>query len=283
MISATNCYLLGMRTYNQTPIETEEKIIKLYSCGKSSIIISKELNTNPTTVLKVVRRHGLTTRTTKQTSKKYTFNEHFFKTINTEEKAYWLGFILADGCISQGKDIIIALKETDGKHLDKFIKSIGGNNKYQIVISKGFGGQFPTARLAIRSQEMCDDLQKRNITERKSLIAIPPIISKSLQRHFWRGIIDGDGHVCVNHQYPYESFELGLCGSKMVIQGFIDYVKSALHLDLPLEKDHNIWRTRTSGKKAMRLCALLYDDSNVSLDRKIKIYEQYKQNHVDNP
>ena len=29
----------------------------------------------------------------------YTYNKKFFKEINTEEKAYWAGFIAADGNI----------------------------------------------------------------------------------------------------------------------------------------------------------------------------------------
>ena len=277
----THCYLLAMRIYNQTSAEIEQKIINLYTSGASSVIISKQLDTNPTTVLKIVRRYGFTPRTTKQTSKRYSFNENFFEKIDTEEKAYWVGFILADGCISRGKDIIIALKEDDKSHLDKFIKSIDGNNKYFIGKNNHFGGNYKLARLSIRSKKMYNDLLKWNITERKSLTINPPSIQKHLQRHFWRGVIDGDGHICINNQYLYKSLEIGLCGSNAVIRGFINYVGSVLSFNTRLSTDHNIWRTRTSGKKAKQLCALLYDDAVVYLDRKMKIYEQYKQTHIN--
>ena len=33
--------------------------------------------------------------------RKYNVNHDFFESINTEERAYWLGFISADGCISE--------------------------------------------------------------------------------------------------------------------------------------------------------------------------------------
>src|SRR3990170_2799311 len=36
--------------------------------------------------------------------KKYEYNKSVFKNINTEEEAYWLGFILADGCICYTMD-----------------------------------------------------------------------------------------------------------------------------------------------------------------------------------
>lgn len=62
-----------MRNYNQTPIEIENQIIKLYQEGKSSVTLSKQFDTNPSTVLQIVRRNGGETRTTKETSKRYTF------------------------------------------------------------------------------------------------------------------------------------------------------------------------------------------------------------------
>lgn len=281
MILTTRCYLLAMRTYNQTPVEIEHNILNAYVSGSSSVIISKQFNIDPTTILKIVRRYGVIPRTTRETSKRYTFNENFFEHINTEEKAYWLGFILADGCVSRGKDIIISIKDSDKHHLDKFIKSIEGNNKYQVRQNNRFGGIYKLANISIRSKKMYLDLNKLNITERKSLIVIPPIIMEPFKRHFWRGVIDGDGHICINNQPPYKSIEIGLCGNKPVIEEFIKYIKEALSFEMKLSKDHNIWRTRTSGKKSLRLCALLYDGSTVYLDRKLRIYEQYKQNHAN--
>ena len=49
------------------------------------------------------------------------FNEHIFDIIDTEEKAYWLGFIYADGCISLKTNAFeISLKYDDINHLNKF-------------------------------------------------------------------------------------------------------------------------------------------------------------------
>ena len=45
---------------------------------------------------------------------KYNFNEDYFEKIDTEDKAYFLGFIVADGCISSKFNrISIIQKETD--------------------------------------------------------------------------------------------------------------------------------------------------------------------------
>jgi hypothetical protein len=276
-----------MRTYNQTSVEMEQKIITLYKNGKSSVMISKELDTSPTTVLKIVRRHGFPTRTAKQTSKRYTFNENFFEEIDTEEKAYWIGFILADGCLSRGKDITIALKESDKLHLDKFIYSINGNNKYHIRKNNGGYNHCTAAFLSIRSEKMYNDLIKHGLEERKSLTAtLPTGIPKNLYRHFWRGLVDGDGHICIintkNKGYRYTSIEIGLCGTKDVMIGFENYTKNYINTKAKTRTNKMIWRFSVGGKNALQLCSLLYDNSMIYLDRKLKIYEQYKQINIDN-
>ena len=52
--------------------------------------------------------------------RKYFFNEDYFKNVDSEEKAYWLGFIAADGCILENGTLKIGLAEKDSLHLEKF-------------------------------------------------------------------------------------------------------------------------------------------------------------------
>ena len=58
---------------------------------------------------------------------KYIYDVDYFKKIDTIEKAYWLGFIYADGYVSVGKqnyEFGIELQGSDYKHLKKFNKAI---------------------------------------------------------------------------------------------------------------------------------------------------------------
>ena len=56
------------------------------------------------------------------------YNRHIFDTIDTKEKAYWLGFIVADGYLNDSKHMLrIKLGDIDKKHLEKFIIFLGGD------------------------------------------------------------------------------------------------------------------------------------------------------------
>lgn len=273
-----------MRTYNQTSVEIEKEICRLYEEGESSVKLSKKFSTNPSTVLQIVRRNGGQTRTTKETSKRYTFNENYFSKIDSEDKAYWLGFILADGCICRN-DLIIVLKESDASHLDKFIKCIGGDNVYQKVESDNSWGKHDAVRLSIRSKKMFNDLMALGITPNKSLTATVPMnIPKKLIRHFWRGVVDGDGTMCYYNnkkgKYQYRYLAVGLTGSKSVVESFIDYIKKASGILLRLNKDKNVWRTKTACFNAVEICSLLYNNSVIYLDRKKDLYSKYVKTHA---
>lgn len=72
-------------------------------------------------------------------TKRYVYNKYFFEVIDTEEKAYWLGFIYADGYHNEKyHSIKITLKTSDYEHLLKFNKAIDGNLTLKID-NKGAG------------------------------------------------------------------------------------------------------------------------------------------------
>ena len=49
------------------------------------------------------------------------FDNTVFDTIDTEEKAYWLGFMYADGYVqNNGNSVELSLKGSDVEHLEKF-------------------------------------------------------------------------------------------------------------------------------------------------------------------
>ena len=109
-------------------------------------------------------------------------NHNTFEIIDTEEKAYWLGFLYADGCISKNQNIIqIALKRADKTHLEKFREFIGNTNN-KITYSKN----TKSYRFCFNSKKIKQDLIKLGCIPAKSLTLKFPTekqIPKDLIRH----------------------------------------------------------------------------------------------------
>lgn len=85
-----------------TPEQLQD-IISSYERGEPANTIGKRYNTSHQVILPLLVKLGVTLRTPLQTAKKCACNERYFQQIDTEDKAYWLGFITADGCITTRK------------------------------------------------------------------------------------------------------------------------------------------------------------------------------------
>ncbi len=135
---------------------------------------------------------------------KYKYNKDYFKVIDTEEKAYWLGFLYADGCINElhknGKtcsmNLELTLAKVDKEHLEKFAKAIETNVPIKQRISRYKGKEYVSNRIIINSTKMCKDLCDLKCIPNKTYgIRFPDtnIVPKCFMKDFLRGFFDGDG------------------------------------------------------------------------------------------
>ena len=196
-------------------------------------------------------------------------NSNFFDEINTEEKAYWLGFMYADGYVSKNTDAIeLALCENDYAHVLKFKKSLNANHTISEKYATLNGKVFKAYRLSIRDKQLKESLQKHGCVPNKSLILTFPKIEKDLIRHFIRGYFDGDGSISINH------FSVSIVsGSRYFLQNI-----SKILLELNIKSSYrekaerNLFEIRFFGDNARNFLRYIYDNSNFYLDRK---YEKY--------
>jgi len=123
-------------------------------------------------------------------------NKKFFKKWS-EEMAYILGFIYADGNIIYTKrnTWFLSIQITDKEILEKIKTTINSSHKIskKVKVPK----QKQLYRLQIGSKEICNDLLSLGITERKSKTILFPNIPSKYLFHFIRGYFDGDGGVWV--------------------------------------------------------------------------------------
>lgn len=214
-------------------------------------------------------------------------NQHFFDTIDTEEKAYWLGFLFADGNLSKSsytrKDgtikngcyrISLDLKGNDIDHLQKFADTLELNQ----TIKKS-NGSFDTfrCRLGFNNKHMWTVLNNYGCTPRKSLTLKFPDIS--IFKNTWliisfiRGYVDGDGCIC----------HIDKDHTKMQIKilGTYDFL-SVLQKQLPIEYDNCLYRRPTenvfelvfNSKRGAYISSILYNGATVYLKRKFEKHEE---------
>lgn len=158
---------------------------------------------------------------------KYYYNKNFFEKIDNEKKAYWLGFLYADGCINEifrdgkpkGMTLEVSLSSKDETHLEKFLNDIESNVTIRKKIVKLNGKKYDCRRVTICCTKMCRDLIKLGCTPRKSLTLTFPndsIVSKKLLNHFIRGYFDGDG--CVYFNDITRTMKVILVGTKDILE-----------------------------------------------------------------
>lgn len=99
---------------------TYDEAKKLYLSGLSLAKIAKSHKIDRHKLSDLLKKDGINIQVN---NKIYFYNDQFFKRIDTEEKAYWLGFLYADGYIANsGKRHIVelCLCEQDLTHVQKF-------------------------------------------------------------------------------------------------------------------------------------------------------------------
>lgn len=152
---------------------------------------------------------------------KYKCDKNFFLDIDTEEKAYWLGFIMADGYMNKEKTKFgIMLDIKDVTHLEKFNQTL--NSNYPIItrtIKDKRGFTSTECCIRINSKYMCETLMKNDIYPNKTgNEIIPNSIPYILKRHFIRGYFDGDGSISKISNSRYYRFGLGSCSKNIMDQ-----------------------------------------------------------------
>ena len=268
-----------------------DKAIELYNKDFSYLKIGRELNIDRKLVSKVLKQHGYMPKysfknrngveRTFDTWRKYKFNEHFFDIIDTEEKAYWLGFLYADGYVSSTNNTVeLGLKESDKSHIEKFIASIDGDmpirKKEKIIGDK----IYVSYSVSITSSIFKNALINNGCVNNKSLVLKFPtkdIVPSELIHHFIRGYIDGDGcyyfgtnlYNGKNHSYKSHYISIDVAGTEDFLLGMIMSLK--LHQNkLHTLHDYNDIPKKVSysGKYAIDIINTIFKDANIYLDRK---------------
>lgn len=244
---------------------------EMYLNGSSIHHISKELGICRNRFSNYLKRNGIQVDPMKH---KIQFNNNIFNVIDNEQKAYWLGFLYADGYVRNGKrcSVEIGLSEKDKNHIYKFRQFLNSDHKISFKKNK-LGNSF---RISVEDPIFYEDLVRLGCTPRKSLTLRFPTenqVPKILHKHFIRGYFDGDGGITMTEKTK----SINILGTKEFLNGIKNAVPLLQNKKLyPLkynDTNKNTFRIQFEAIKDIK-CFLeyLYQDSNIYLDRK---YEKY--------
>lgn len=259
--------------------EEINKILYLNEHHYSYKVIAKEMNCHADTIRKFFRDNNIIK--IKSLQQNHDLRENYFAKIDTEEKAYFLGLLLTDGSIRKGKrghqsTLRLQLKVEDEYMILNLKKALNSTNTIEYDKRPG----KKCAGIEIVNQKICNDLAKFQIIPNKTYLLNDigiNLIPKHLQRHYLRGLIDGDGSIGIEE--PYNQPWIYFCGyNKNFVMGFQrvidDFLKEEKHNKL--SKD-NVYKCKWKGaKKVSKILIWLYEDATIYLERKKKFYDLYK-------
>lgn len=256
------------RKYNDVS-QYHDEIVTL---SKDHILadISRVIGIHRTSIKDYMKRNNITCFV-----KKGFVNETRFKTLDDEPAAYYYGFLVTDGCLGKNKNHVTLSLSHEDTHILETMKwwmesyaeintDICNRKSGHITIMKRFTFANKIVRLSLESH---------GLHPQKSKIATVPNTyshDNSWSKHFWRGVIDGDGSLYINTN---KCRVINLVGSLDLCEKFRDYCNSKISISMvpSITKTDNIFSVSFAGRNAIEIAKHLYLDS----DPKYRLVRKY--------
>lgn len=276
---------------------------------EDAVSVGKRFNIPNSTVLSFLRKEGCNIKSVSDVARKHPIgNERAFQTIDTEEKAYWLGMIYADGYIAYKKKtkehldsrLVLSLQKADEEHIYKFRKFLGyeTHKPREQWKSNPQGSKSLQVELTVISTTLVEDLINKGMVAthtlpegltRKEVMGFPTDdqVPPNLFHHFIRGYFDGDGTIGFRNLENKERFpyELGFsAGNKSFGEALREYFRNngvyhkegSSYVIKASNTDKLYSYRRKSETEVRKMIEIMYKDSTVSLDRKLERIKQAK-------
>lgn len=254
-----------------------EKIIYDYNILKlDKQTVATRYKISEKILFEVLKESGIKRRGLCDNARIHKINENKFNKIETEEDAYFLGWMYSDGCISNGI-ISISLQNGDDKIVrmmrDYFFKENGPRFSIEKARSSNHKGQFG---LKFAGKTICENLVKLKCFERKSnTVRFSDKIPENLEGDVIRGIFDGDGSITKSKRGV--GFVGYMCRFFTVSRGFAEDISRILSKNGIKNQIYKECRGNyldmysvsvISRENVFKLFKFMYKESSLWLDRK---------------
>ena len=256
----------------------EDKMIDIiteYNNGISITSLSKKHDIKGDIISTWLKRCGVIVKT-RENELLHKYDTSYFNEIDSEKKAYFLGFIVADGCNHKG--LCIRIQTEDDYILQALLDDMNSTIKIQRFKPEEKHHK-PTSRIRLQSNVIHKALIKLGVVPRKSDKTYFPDIPEDLYSHFIRGYFDGDGCISIDKKSKQKRFQV--TGHIVLIEKIQEILikecnLSKTKIDISLNKSgKNSYTTHYVGNNQVdRISNYLYNKATIYLTRKFnKFYK----------
>ena len=289
---------IEVKNYKLKPILVSDKeLVSMYNSGMSLIEIAGKVSGSKGAMMvrQRLQKLGVDTSYSNNVSKykvkmsqnfhHYTLDEHIFDIIDTEEKAYWLGFLMADGYNHEDRyAICLRLQSGDLEILEKFKNFLKSNAPIYtfktITKTNKLCKEYKEVR--VNSVYLSKQLALLGCVQNKTYrLVYPTCVPENLENHFIRGYFDGDGCLSIirrkdRKNAESKTYQFSIVGREEVLSLMQSKIVSATQikeLSLKKRKDSFIRVMHYSGfNVVLKIMNYLYKDATIYLKRK---YDKY--------
>lgn len=202
--------------------------------------------------------------------------DNYFENIDSDSKAYILGFLCADASLSKKYNKISFHLNPKDKSVLEFIKKeieLTAHISYSINFDKRTNKNYHLVNLQFSNKKIRNDLENLGVTSNKSSILNFPNIEYKFNWSFIRGLFDGDGFISKDGK------KVSIISTKEIL----DFIRN-------ISLNHGIYwaeyREQLSGniykmflnKNVYKLYYLFYENSSYHFIRKEKKFKNSLKN-----
>ena len=260
--------------------EHAEAIIKLYETN-SLKKIAELYNSTSLTIRKILEKNGYAKRSKGFLNmSKIEINVDYFKIIDSKDKAYWFGYLAADGSVyKNGRKTSLISK--DYEIIEKFKQDIGSGHKISEnkISDKRTNKIYTSYQIQITNEIFTNNLISAGLSNDKTDSFKFPNIDEKYYSYFIAGLFDGDGSV---YKGSKNSIRINLISTIEVILFiekliFSKFGIGKLYVKKVTKNKPNVWKMYLS-KDCYKFLDFIYqDDTFKYLPRKYELYLKYKK------
>lgn len=257
------------RKVRSDPIKDHaDEIIAAYQNGESSLEIAKRYQCDGSSVTRLLKRSGVESRY------QYSVDDSFFTNIDTEAKAYTLGFFTADGCLT--KQGVMSIRVCDRDVVEKIQVAMKHTGPIRVLPpQKNFPDRQVSYALDIKRPQLEADLIRWGCCPNKSFKTVFPadLINPELRRHFVRGLFDGDGSLKKDTR---KSYIFQIAGTAALLGPILSLIRKATNVSGGIYPHSSIFVMNIGGNlQVRRVLDWLYRDCSIYMERKYQLYQEF--------